>query len=198
MTHLDEESEQVLLERLRAGQEESYESLVRRYGPRMRASALRLLGNPDDADDAVQEAFLSAFRSLERFERKARLGTWLQRIAINVALMRLRKGTRPLHGDLEELMPTFSSVGTFSEAQRSWSEAPEDLLEREELSDLVRRRIAQLPEKYRNPLLMHHIEGLSHQETADELGISVNAVKLRVHRGRQALRTLLHDHFFAA
>jgi RNA polymerase sigma-70 factor (ECF subfamily) len=166
----DEASEALLLERLRAGDEAAYALLVRDFGGRMLAATRRILGNEEDAQDAVQEAFLSAFKALERFHGEAQVSTWLHRIAINAALMKLR-------------------------APQSWSEPADDPLVRAETRAVVRRSIDQLPDNYRNALLLRDIEGLDNEELAAQLGITVNAAKIRVHRARQALRTLLDPHF---
>lgn len=182
---------------LRAGDPAAFEVLVRCYAGRMREAALRILQNEEDAADAVQEAFVSAFRALERFEEKARVGTWLQRIAINAALMRLRSRRNRHEQDVEELLPEFHASGPFVEQQGSWAELPEDPLVREELCEHVRRHIAELPDKFRIPLLLRDIEGLDNAELARELGVTVNAAKIRVHRARQALRALLEPRMIA-
>lgn len=182
-----------LLAALRAGEAGAFDTLVRVHGPRMRAAIARLRGAGADADDILQDAFLSAFRALGRFEGRSRLSTWLHRIAVNAALMRLRGRHDEPTGDIEALLPHFSPHGAFTEAQRAWGQAPEDALQREELRAQVREAIGRLPENYRIPLVLRDIEGLEHAEIAEDLGISVNAAKIRVHRARQALKALLEQ-----
>lgn len=196
---LEVADEAALLDDLRAGRADAFERLVRAYGGRMRSAALRLLRCAEDADDAVQDAFLSAFRSLDSFEGKARVGTWLHRIAINASLMKLRSRRRAsdTEAELEELMPRFAPSGAFARAQVAWSEDPDDPLEREELCAHVRECIDRLPDKFRVPLVLRDVEGLSNEEIAAQLGVSVNAAKIRAHRARQALRTLLEPRFGA-
>ncbi len=197
-----EESE--LLSGLRAGRAEAFERLVREFGPPMRAVTRRMLRNDEDADDALQEAFVAAFKAVARFEGRSSLATWLHRIAVNAALMKLRgKHSRAaegaaqgelrgeLRGDIDELLPGFVGLGVFREPQSRWCELPEDPLVREELCATVRAAIDGLPEPFRTALLLRDIEGLSNEELAAALGVSVNAAKIRVHRGRQALRALL-------
>src|SRR5207244_4090584 len=106
----------VLVERLRAGDPEAYERLVRAYGGRMLATARRMAGNEDDARDVVQEAFIAAFRSIDGFAGAARLSTWLHRIVINAALMKLRSRRRRREESIDELLPRFDDEGRWSDA----------------------------------------------------------------------------------
>ncbi len=184
-----------LLTALRAGDSSAFERLVTEYGPRLRATALRLTRNEADANDVVQETFLAAFRSLTRFKGNSRLGTWLHRIAINAALMRIRGRERRPELDIHDLLPRFGDAGQHLEAQLSFRELPEESAAREEATGLVRGAIDRLPENYRNALLLHDIEGLEYPEVARQLGLTLNAARIRIHRARQALRKLLEPHF---
>jgi RNA polymerase sigma-70 factor (ECF subfamily) len=161
----------------------------------MRAVARRMQKSDEDADDALQEAFLAAFKALPRFEGRSALGTWLHRIAVNAALMKLRskQSQEPSEsgGEVDELLPEFVGLGVFGETQSRWCELPEDPMVREEVCVEVRKAIASLPEPYRVALVLRDIEGLSNEELAQALSVTVNAAKIRVHRARQALRTLL-------
>ncbi len=180
-----------LLARLRAGEEAAYEQLVREHGGRMLAAARRILASEEDAREAVQEAFLSAFRGLDRFAGGSRLGTWLHRIAINAALMRLRSLQRRKETLIEDLLPSYTPGGHFVEPPEAWDEAAHEALLREEAREVVLQKIDELPDPYRIALLLRDIEGLSNEELAEALGVTVNAAKIRVHRGRQALKALL-------
>jgi len=184
------EGEATRVARLRAGDAEAYEQLVRDHAPRMLAVARRFLRNPDDAEDAVQEAFLSAFRALDRFEGQARLGTWLHRITVNAALMKLRSRRRKPEESMEELSPRFQEDGNHEVLPRPWKDADRVLADKE-LRAGVREAIDRLPETYRNVLLLRDIEELDTAETAEVLGVSENAVKTRLHRARVALREVL-------
>lgn len=180
-----------LLVRLHRGEDEAFTQLVRQYSGRLLATARRLLGNEHDAQDALQEAFLSAFKAIGQFSGTAKLSTWLHRIVVNAALMKLRSRRRKPEESIEELLPHFDAQGEWSSRVVSW-EAPSDvLLQRQETRALVRRCIDRLPETYRTTLLFRDIEELDTEEAADILGITPNAVKIRLHRARQALRTLL-------
>jgi RNA polymerase sigma-70 factor, ECF subfamily len=193
-----EAQESALLERLRTGEEGAYETLVRGEGPRLLAVARRYSASEEDAQEAVQEAFLSAFKALPTFRGGARLSTWLHRIAVNAALMRARSRKRRRETQIEELLPRFTAGGHHAEAPVAWSEAADAGPEREEERELVRRAIDELPEGYRTLLLLRDIEGWENSAIAEHLGITPNAAKIRVHRARQALRTLLDPHFRGA
>lgn len=182
--------EAALVSALRAGDAEAYERLVRTHAPRMLAVARRLLRSPEEAEDAVQEAFLSAFRALDRFQGGSRLGTWLHRITVNAALMRLRSRRRRPETSLETLRPGFLEDGHHQVPPQRWMDA-DRVLARRELRERVREAIDRLPESHRNVLLLRDIEELDTAETAAVLGISENAVKTRLHRARVALRELL-------
>jgi RNA polymerase sigma-70 factor (ECF subfamily) len=186
--------EAALVERLRRGEGSAFEELLRQHGGRALAVARRLLGNEEDARDAVQDAFLSVFRAIDRFDGHAALGTWLHRIVVNACLTRLRSRRRHPERPIEDLLPTFLEDGHQAHPARSWHD-PHSSLAHQELRELVRSRIDQLPEDYRNVLLLRDIEELDTQETADLLGITPGAVKTRLHRARQALRTLLEPSF---
>ncbi len=184
-----------LVEALREGSEAAYEALVRRHGGRMLAVARRLLGDSEDAPDAVQEAFISAFRSIDRFEGQARLSTWLHRIVVNAALMKLRTRRRKPEQPIDDLLPSFEADGQRREPGAPWQ--PAERLEQRELRRLVRENIAKLPETYRTVLVLRDIEELDTAEVAELLEVNVGVVKTRLHRARQALRTLL-DPFMRA
>ena len=187
-----------LVERLRAGEEAAFETLIRAWGGRMLAAARRILPTEEDAQDAVQEAFLSAFRKIDTFQGQSQLGTWLHRIAINAALMRLRSLRRRREQDGEDLLPRFLEGGHFQDMPRRWSESADGPAVRAEVRQIVRDAIEKLPENYRIPLLLRDIEQLDNAEVAEQLGISVNAAKIRVHRARLALRELLDPHLAEA
>lgn len=189
------EGEEEVLRELRSGREEAFERLLRSEGARMLAVARRLLQNEDEARDAVQEAFISAFRSIGRFEGGCRISTWLHRIVVNSALMKLRSRRRRPEEPIEDLLPKFREDGHQVEHPSiDWRDPADVLVERREIRELVRGSIERLPETYRNVLILRDIEELTTEEAAELLGITANAVKIRLHRARQALRTLLDPH----
>jgi RNA polymerase sigma-70 factor (ECF subfamily) len=184
------DEERTLVAGLRAGDELAYERVVRRYTPRLLATARRILQSEEDARDAVQDAFLSAFKALPHFAEQARFSTWLHRIGVNAALMKLRSRQRQPERPISELLPKFHEDGHPTEPASPWEPA-ETLLEREEIRALVRRSIDELPETHRLVLILRDIEELDTEQTAAELGVNPGTVKTRLHRARQALRTLL-------
>ncbi len=182
---------------LRAGQAAAFEMTVRQLGGRMLTVARQLLGNDSDAQDAVQDGFLTAFRSLERFEGRSSLATWLHRIVVNAALMKLRSRRRLREQTIEELMPEYLADGHQARPSPRWNDAPLFALEKEETRSEVRRCIDMLPDTHRSVLILRDIQELDTQTVAELLEISTDAVKVRLHRARQALRTLLDSVFGA-
>jgi RNA polymerase sigma-70 factor, ECF subfamily len=180
-----------LVEGLRRGDEEAFAALVRREGARLLATARRLLGSTQDAEDAVQEAFLQAHRAIDRFNGDSRLSTWLHRIVVNAALMKLRSRRRKPEQALDELLPQFDESGAWLSPVTGWDRSSYELLESAEIRAMVRRAIERLPDAYREVLILRDIEELDTEETAELLDASPNAIKVRLHRARQALRTLL-------
>lgn len=187
-----------LLERLKAGEQEAFESLVYEHGGRLLAVARHFLASEEDARDAVQEAFLSAFRALPRFRGESSLATWLHRIVINAALMKLRRASRAPERSIEELLPRFDGQGRHLEPVEPWDEAgasPEAVASNAEARQAIRACVQSLPLSHRVVLVLRDVEGLSTHETARLLALTPNAVKIRLHRARLALRGLLAPHF---
>lgn len=191
------EDDRALVEAIAAGDARAFERLVRTHVDPLRAVALRLLQNQADADEVVQEAFLSAFRNLPSWRGDARLGTWLHRIVVNAALQRLRRRKRlgTASESVEELLPRFLDNGHPEHFHRPWVQTAEELATRAETREQVRRVIDKLPENYRTVLILRDIEELDTAEVADLLELSPGAVKVRLHRARQALRNLLEHEF---
>jgi RNA polymerase sigma-70 factor (ECF subfamily) len=181
-----------LVERLQRGDPDAFELLVRTHSGRLLSVARRFLPTEQDAQDTLQDAFIQAFRAIGTFEARAQLNTWLHRIVVNCALMKLRSRRRKPERSIEDLLPSFAADGHQASEARDWSDA---VLERKESARLVRAAIAKLPELYRTVLVLRDIEERDTVETARLLDTSPNVVKVRLHRARQALRTLL-DHEF--
>ena len=184
-----------LVAALRAGHEWAFEAMIRAYGGRLLAVARRICGNEEDARDVLQTAYLSAFRSLHGFAGSCQLSTWLHRIVVNTALMRLRSKRRKPEDSIEALLPAFQEDGHHVEQFSDWGLPADRLLEREDERRLVRTCIARLPDNYREVLMMRDIEELPTEDVARLLALTPNAVKVRLHRARQALSTLLRGEF---
>lgn len=183
--------ERCLLAQLRAGDENAFELVVKRHGGRMLATARRFMNNECDAQDAVQEAFTCAFRALDRFNGDAMLSTWLHRIVVNAALVQLRSKKRRGEHPIETLLPRFDQDGEWIDDQVTWTNAAETVLESRDSREMVRRCIERLPEKYRSVLVLRDIEELDTDKAARSLSVTANTVKVRLHRARQALKTLI-------
>jgi RNA polymerase sigma-70 factor, ECF subfamily len=187
--------EQALVAAVRAGEEWAFEAVVRLFGGRLLAVARRITRNDEDARDAVQSAYLSAFKSLKNFEGGCQLSTWLHRIVVNAALMRLRSRRRKPEDSIELLLPAFKEDGHHVEQFAEWSASADTLLERQETRARVRACIDELPDNYREILVLRDIEELSTDEVAQMLSLTKTAVKVRLHRARQALSTLLRKEY---
>lgn len=187
--------EDMLIAALKRGDASAFETLVRDHAGRMLAVSRRYLPNEDDARDAVQEALLSAFKAIGEFSGQSRISTWLHRIVVNASLMKLRRRAARPEQSIDDLLPTFLADGHNANPAAVWSESVSDAVDRAELRQFVRDCIAQLPESYRVVLMMRDIDGLESEEAAAALGIQPNALKTRLHRARQALRTLLDARF---
>jgi RNA polymerase sigma-70 factor (ECF subfamily) len=184
-----------LLAGLQAGDQQAFEILVRIYGGRMLAVARRFVRNDEDAQDIVQSAYLSAFRSVGQFEGQSLIGTWLHRIVVNTALMKLRSRRRKPETSIDDLLPAFQEDGHHVEQFSDWYAPADELMHREQTRAIVRACIDQLPENYREVLILRDIEELSTEESARVLSMTPTAVKVRLHRARQALSTLLRKEF---
>jgi RNA polymerase sigma-70 factor (ECF subfamily) len=210
-------ADELELAALQAGDDRAFERLVRAHVGRLHAVALRLLQNPADADEVVQEAFLSAYRNLPGFRGEARLETWLHRIVVNAALQRLRRRKRKIEEavfsrgavesgqvvddggaevmDVDELLPRFQENGYPEQFHRPWVQTTEELATRAETREQVRRMIDKLPDNYRTVLILRDIEELDTSAVSDLLELTPGTVKVRLHRARQALRNLLEHEF---
>ncbi|MGQ9850556.1 MAG: RNA polymerase sigma factor [Aggregatilineaceae bacterium] len=182
-----------LVARLQAGDQAAYAQLVEEHAGKIYRLALRLMGNQADAEDVLQETFLSAFKSIDRFEARSSLSTWLYRIASNAALMRLRRKEpeqvsvdEPLERDDGELIPR---------QLFDFCCLPEEDLLRDEARAELNRAIEELPPSLRSVFVLRDIEGLSTEETAEALDLSVSAVKSRLMRARLKLRERLSLYF---
>lgn len=183
--------EETLLAGLRDRSKAAAETLVRTYGPRLLAVTERLLRDRALAEDCVQETFISALGKLDQFAGRASFGSWLHRIAVNQALMKLRSRKRKKEEPIDPLLPEFDQGDCRIEAPWTTPLSPEEILTREDLRMLVLARINDLPETYRIILQLRDIEELTTSEVAEALRLSEANVKVRLHRARAALKKLL-------
>jgi RNA polymerase sigma-70 factor (ECF subfamily) len=188
------ESEAQLLQRLRLRDAAAFESLVRASAGRMLAVAQRFLKSDSDAQDAVQEAFVQAFKAIPEFKGRCTLSTWLHSITVRCCLMRMRKLKSRNETSIEPLLPQFKWDGHRKDPDPRWSDSETTAASAEE-RQLIRKCIDQLPDDYRNIILLRDIQEMDTRDVAEYLEISESLVKTRLHRARQALRTLLAPHF---
>jgi RNA polymerase sigma-70 factor (ECF subfamily) len=185
--------ESVLVDAARKGDIGAFESLVKRYDRNVFRIAQHITQNREDAEDVVQDAFLKAYSNLGQFQGQSKFYTWLVRIAVNEALMRLRRRRPERMVSLDEDVKT--EEDSMPREIADWSPNPEQQYTQGELKDILSRTIQGLPASFRTVFVLRDVEGLSTEETADALGLSIPAVKSRLLRARLQLRERLNKYF---
>jgi len=173
----------------------AFEQLIAQHGTRLYRVALRFMGQPEEAEEVLQETLLAVYEKIQTFDERAALTTWLYRIVVNTALMRLRAKARAREELLDPVGPPFTEDGAHAQAVAEWALPPEAALLRQETLTVLQQEIARLPEGYRAVYVLAEIEGLPHQEIATILDLTVGAVKTRLHRARLFLREGLAGYF---
>lgn len=181
----------VLLEELRKGSPEAVEALFERFHGKIYGLAMSILKNESDAEEAAQDVFLTVFRKADTFQGNSALYSWIYRICVNACLMRLRGKRRQETVSIEEFMPVFTEEGKHAGSVEAWGREVERKMLNKELGQMIRKFTEDLSEKYRVVFVLSDVEGLSNEETAQILGLSVPAVKSRLHRARLYLREKL-------
>ena len=195
-----EVADEALVERARAKDEAAFEELVNRYENKLYRLAMRFVRNETDAQEILQDAFLSAWRNLPSFEGRAQFGSWMYRVTVNAALMLLRSRNRHPEVAVDDVEPTVlnDAVVESGQAMRSnadWSQRPDDQLQSAEMRKHIQTSVDALPDGLRTVFLLRDVEELSTEDTAEMLGLSVPAVKTRLHRARLALREAIGRYF---
>ena len=180
------ETDEELVDHVLAGDKDQYARLMRRHNQRLFRAVRAILRQDDQAEDVVQEAYVIAYQNLAGFRRESAFATWLTRIAVNEALGRLRKRARAQHLGLVEEANADATMGTPPHT-------PEDQAARAELRRLLEDQIDALPEAYRTVLVLRDVQELDTAETAASLGLTEEAVRVRLHRARQALQASLAE-----
>jgi RNA polymerase sigma-70 factor (ECF subfamily) len=186
------DDESALVAAAKAGDISAFETLVGRYERKIFRLTQNITQNREDAEDAMQEAFLKAYEHLQAFEGNSRFYTWLVRIAVNQALMKLRK-RRPNVVSLDEEVDTGEDM--VPREVEDWGPSPADRYAQTELSEILTKVIGELDPSFRIVFQLRDIEELSTEETAEALGLSVPAVKSRLLRARLKLRQTLNQYF---
>jgi RNA polymerase sigma-70 factor, ECF subfamily len=184
-----------LVEALRREDPEATEALVETYGDRVYRLAFRITGSNEDAEEAAQDALWTAASKIHTFKGESAFGSWLYRIAANAAYQKVRARRGKLREiALDDVMPVLDDAGRHFEPMDDWSRRVDDHALQRELRHVLEEAIDGLPPDYRTALVMHDVEGLSNPDIAGALGISLPAVKSRVHRSRLYLRKRLADY----
>lgn len=188
-----------LVEALRNGDPRAMEQLVETYADRAYRLTLRITGSKEDAEEATQDALWTAGRKIHTFKGDSAFGSWLYRIAANAAYMKLRaRKAKAREIAIEDVLPSLDDGGLHFEPMDDWSPRVEEQTLNGELRDILDAAIAELPPDYRTALVLHDIEGLPNPDVAETLGISLPAVKSRIHRSRLYLRKRLSDYMQTA
>ena len=185
----------MLVEQLRAGDTGALEALIASQGSRVYRVARGITGDDRDAEEVVQDVFLTVFQKIATFENRASIGTWIYRLATNAALNKRRGKRRTMEVGLDDHLPAFEEdghrAGDRDYLLADWSGLPDAVLLSAERRKLVSCGLAALPDRYRAVVVLRDVEELSNEETAAILGESVGAVKSCLHRARMALREQL-------
>ena len=181
-----------LVDALRREDENAPDVLVERYGDRVYRLGLRITGSKEDAEEVAQDALWTAARKIATFKGDSAFGSWLYRITANAAYMKLRaRKSKVREVSLEDVIPAFDEDGVHFEPMDDWSPRVDEQALQSELRDVLQHAIDDLPPDYRTALVLHDVEGLSNPDIAEALGISLPAVKSRVHRSRLFVRQKL-------
>jgi len=188
-----------LVQALRQGEPAATEQLVNTYGDRVYRLAIRITGLNEDAEEVAQDALWTAARKIHMFKGDAAFGSWLYRITANAAYQKLRARKGRQHElPWEQLLPALDEEGRHFEPMDDWSPRVDEHALQGELREVLTTAIEGLPPDYRTAFVMHDMEGLSNPEITETLGISLPAVKSRVHRSRLFLRQRLADYMTRA
>jgi len=185
--------ELALVQAAKGGDVAAFEELVRRYDRNIFRIAQHITQNREDAEDVMQDAFLKAYENLEQFQGNSKFYTWLVRIAVNESLMKLRRRRTDRTVSLDEDIET--EEDTMPREVADWSPNPEQLYKQGELKDILRKTVHGLPASFRTVFVLRDVEGLSTEETAQALDLSIPAVKSRLLRARLQLRERLNKYF---
>jgi RNA polymerase sigma-70 factor (ECF subfamily) len=185
--------ELTLVRAAKAGDIKAFEELVKRYDRNIFRIAQHITQNREDAEDVVQDAFLKAYGNLAQFQEQSKFYTWLVRIAVNEALMKLRRRRPERTVSLDQEVRT--EEDSMPREVADWSPNPEQQYSQAELRDILGKTIQGLPSGFRTVFILRDVEGLSTEETADALGLSIPAVKSRLLRARLQLRDRLNKYF---
>ncbi len=183
------QEERLLIERVKAGEYDAFDAIFRRHVNKVYRQAFRLTGNETEAEEVVQEVFLAVYEKIKSFRGDSAFSTWLYRLTMNVALTRLRKRKRSKEVFLEDYLPRFQEDGHhLVRPVFNWGDELDLRLEKKELHRLILEALNELPPVDKAVIVQSDLEGLSNRDIGDALGLSIPAVKARLHRARLFLR----------
>lgn len=189
----DEISDKQLVADFLAGSVESYEQLMQRYETNVYNLAMRLTRNPEDAEEVLNDVFITVYRKIDSFQGKSAFSSWLYRVTVNSAYMKLRKRKQKQTISLEDLAPAVRAAHL--EDDRGCTRRSDEVIMNNELRTVLQKSINKLPDQYRAVFILRDVDGLSNQEVAEVLNLSIPAVKSRLHRSRLMLRRKLRVYF---
>lgn len=182
-------SDNELIERFTKGCQASFEELIQRYETKAHNLAMRLTRNAEDAEEVLQDVFVTVYRKISGFEGKAKFSSWLYRITVNAAFMKLRKRKQEQSVALDDAVPNYQNK--ISSKNAIFGSGGDTLTASSELRDALESAVAKLPDEYRAVFVLRDVDGLSNKEVGDILDLSIPAVKSRLHRSRLMLRKKL-------
>lgn len=188
-------AEAQLLEKLKKRDVLAFEHLISEHGSKMYRVASKMVG-VQEAEEVIQDTWLAVYQNIRTFNGQSAIGTWIYRIVVNNCLIRLRSRSRSPEELLDPAGPEFTEKGEFANKIADWGIPPEDAVLRQEVLTLLHKSIDLLSESYRVVYVLAEIEGLSHQEIASILDLTIGTVKTRLHRARLFLRGALQNYFF--
>ena len=193
-TRIAAQTVDALVSGIRRGDVEAFETVVKTYSPRLVRVVMGILKNPSDAEEVVQDVFLTVFRKIDYFRGEASFSTWLHRIAVNAALMQKRRDRSGTAVPLDDVLPALDA-GSRRPKVGEWIEKPRDTVLRDEAWQVIHKAVDRLDHKYKTVYVLREFEGCSTEETAKILALKVPAVKSRPHRARFFLRRELATYF---
>jgi len=192
----DRAEDRELVRRIKAGEKDLFGRLVVKYHGRVFTVVSRIVGSPEDAEEATQDAFVAAYRKIDTFREQAQFYSWLFRIATNQALNRLRAGRSRREREKESLDVIMEEgcESRLAEGNPNPGDSPDGAFEESEWLELVERGLAKLAPQYRTMVVLRDVEGLSYEEISMHTGLALGTVKSRLHAGRAALRKILEGY----
>lgn len=187
-----EKTDLELISEFQAGKQSSFEELISRYSEKAYNLALRFTRNAEDAEEVLQDVFVTVYRKIDGFEGKSSFSSWLYRVTVNAGLMKIRKRKQDKSISLEDILPQIENSFIMRSNDR---ESGDEVTYRHQMKDALESAIASLPDDYRPVFILRDIDGLTSREVSQILGLSVPAVKSRLHRSRLMLRRRL-SHFY--